>query len=490
MGAYTDKVMLHKMDEVHLMISTEPSVMRELSGYFTFEVPGYKFMPAYKMGAWDGKIRLVNTKDGTIYAGLVSYIKEFCNERGYEFYYEEEPDTNFSVHEAVQFIESLNLPITPRNYQVDAFVDAIRKRRMLLLSPTGSGKSLIIYLLIRYCMQHEQGKHLIIVPNISLVAQMKKDFADYGFDDKLVHEIMAGREKDTENPVVISTWQSLYKMPKEYFDQFASIVVDECHGVKSKSLTNIMTKTPNIKYRYGTTGTLDGTQTHKLVIEGLIGAVKKVTGTKELIDKKVLSDFSIKAIVLKHNEKIPSDLRYQEEINYLIDNDARNAFIKNLVLSLEGNTLVLFNYVEKHGIPLFNMINAVAAETKRKVFFVYGGTELAAREEVRATVEKENNAIIIASSGVYSQGINIKRLNNVVFTHPGKSRIRTLQSIGRALRKVDDTEAVLYDIVDDLTNERKRQNFSLKHFKERFAIYKSEKFKVKTYNVELNSNGG
>jgi superfamily II DNA or RNA helicase len=202
-----------------------------------------------------------------------------------------------------------------------------------------------------------------------------------------------------------------------------------------------------------------------------------------------LSDFSIKAIILKHKEKIPSDLRYQEEINYLIDNDARNAFIKNLVLSLEGNTLVLFNYVEKHGIPLFNMINAVAAKTKRKVFFVYGGTELAAREEVRATVEKENNAIIIASSGVYSQGINIKRLNNVVFTHPGKSRIRTLQSIGRALRKVDDTEAVLYDIVDDLTNERKRQNFSLKHFKERFAIYKSEKFKVKTYNVELNIGG-
>ncbi len=372
---------------------------------------------------------------------------------------------------------------------MDAFVAAIRKRRMLLLSPTGSGKSLIIYLLIRYCMQHEQGKHLIIVPNISLVAQMKKDFAEYGFDDKLVHEIMAGREKDTENPVVISTWQSLYKMPKEYFDQFASIVVDECHGVKSKSLTNIMTKTPNIKYRYGTTGTLDGTQTHKLVIEGLIGAVKKVTETKELIDKKVLSDFSIKAIILKHKEKIPSDLRYQDEINYLIDNDARNAFIKNLVLSLEGNTLVLFNYVEKHGIPLFNMINAVAAKTKRKVFFVYGGTELAAREEVRATVEKENNAIIIASSGVYSQGINIKRLNNVVFTHPGKSRIRTLQSIGRALRKVDDTEAVLYDIVDDLTNERKRQNFSLKHFKERFAIYKSEKFKVKTYNVELNIGG-
>ena len=232
---------------------------------------------------------------------------------------------------------------------------------------------------------------------------------------------------------------------------------------------------------------MDGTLTNKLVIEGLLGEVRKVTETKELIDKKILSDFMVKAIVLKHQDKIPSDLKYQDEVDYLVGCDARNRFIKNLVLSLEGNTLVLFNYVEKHGVPLFQTIND-ARETYRKCFFVYGGTELDKREGVRAMVEKEDNAIIIASSGVYSQGINIKRLHNVVFTHPGKSRIRTLQSIGRALRRVDDEEAVLYDIVDDLTNGRKTKNFSLKHYQERFAIYKSEKFKVKTYNVELKGN--
>ena len=480
-----DKVVIQKKDDVYLWVSTEPYIFREMSDYFTFDVPSAKFHPSYKMGAWDGKIRLLNYKDGTIYAGLVSHIAEFCQERGYSLVNEsDEGDVNFSLNEAHEFIKTLGLPFTPRDYQVEAFVAAVRKRRMLLLSPTGSGKSLIIYLLIRLYLTQHKKKHLIIVPSTSLVAQMKKDFGDYGLDVSCIHQIMSGKDKNTEKPIIISTWQSLFKMPKSYFDQFGTVIVDECHGVKAKSITNIMTKMVNTPYRFGTTGTLDGTLTNKLVIEGLLGEVRKVTATKDLIDEKVLSDFMVKAIILKHQEKVPSDLKYQEEVDYLVSSESRNKFIKNLVLSLEGNTLVLFNYVEKHGIPLYKMISE-AADPNRKTFFVFGGTELSKREEVRAIVETEKNAIIVASSGVYSQGINIKRLHNVVFTHPGKSRVRTLQSIGRALRRVDDEEAVLYDIVDDLTNGRKTRNFSLKHYQERFAIYKSEKFKVKTYNVEL-----
>jgi len=334
-------------------------------------------------------------------------------------------------------------------------------------------------------MEQHDRKHLIIVPSTSLVAQMRKDFRSYGFDaGSNIHEIMSGRDKVTEKPIVISTWQSLFRMPKSYFDQFGTVIVDECHGVKAKSITGIMTKMVNTPYRFGTTGTLDGTLTNKLVIEGLLGGVRKVTATANLIENKVLADFTVKAIVLKHQERVASNLKYQEEVDYLVSNESRNKFIKNLVLSLKGNTLVLFNYVDKHGVPLFKMIKE-ACDEDRKCFFVYGGTDLDTRENVRAIVETEKNAIIIASSGVYSQGINIKRLHNVVFTHPGKSRVRTLQSIGRALRRVDDEEATLYDIVDDLTNGRQTKNFSLKHYQERYSIYKSEKFKVKTYNVDL-----
>ena len=479
-----ESVVVSKKDDVYLWVSAEPHTIREMSDYFTFDVPSAKFHPSYKMGAWDGKIRLLNYKDQTIYAGLISHVATFCRERGYLLTYDGEADDNFSLNEANEFVETLGLPFKPREYQMEAFVAAVRKRRMLLLSPTGSGKSLIIYMLIKLYLTKHDRKHLIIVPSTSLVAQMKKDFGDYGLQGSPIHQIMSGRDKQTDKPIVISTWQSLYKMPKSYFDQFGTVVVDECHGVKSKSITNIMTKMTNTPYRFGTTGTLDGTLTNKLVIEGLLGEVRKVTATKDLIDEKVLSDFVVKAIVLKHQEKVAADLKYQEEVDYLISSEARNKFIKNLVLSLEGNTLVLFNYVEKHGVPLFKSIYD-EKQAERKVYFVYGGTELSKREDVRAIVETEKNAIIIASSGVYSQGINIKRLNNVVFTHPGKTRVRTLQSIGRALRRVDDEEAVLYDIVDDLTNGRKTRNFSLKHYQERFAIYKSEKFKVKTYNVEL-----
>ena len=173
------KVVVFKKDEGHLFVSTEPSIFREISGHFTFEVPSAKFHPSYKMGVWDGKIRLLNYKDGTIYAGLGSYIREFCTERGYDLEYPEDADENFSLNEAVEFIESLGLPFKPRNYQVDAFVAAVRKRRMTLLSPTGSGKSLIIYMLIRYYLEHHQKKQIIVVPSTSLVAQMTKDFGDY-----------------------------------------------------------------------------------------------------------------------------------------------------------------------------------------------------------------------------------------------------------------------------------------------------------------------
>jgi superfamily II DNA or RNA helicase len=488
-----DTIKIQKLNEVYLRVrSDERSVLREMSDYFTFEVPGFRFMPSYRHGTWDGKIRLFNIQDGTIYAGLVSYIDAFAEERGYNVEHEDSnaADENFSVHEAVQFIESLNLPFTPRNYQVDAFVSSVRKRRALLLSPTGSGKSLIIYLLTRFCLGIQDKKVLIIVPTTSLVAQMTQDFSDYGMSASIgIHQIMSGRPKETECPIVISTWQSLFMMPKKYFDQFGMITIDECHGVKAKSLTNILTKTPNIRYRYGTTGTLDGMQTNKLVIEGLLGKVQKVIGTKKLIDDKILSDFMVKSIILQHKEKVSSRLKYQEEVDYLVGNDSRNKFIKNLALSLEGNTLILFNYIEKHGVPLFNLIQNNAS-SDRKVFFVHGGTSVADRENVRALVEKETDAIIVASVGVYSTGINIKHLHNIIFTHPGKSRIRTLQSIGRALRRVDDNAAILYDIVDDLSCGRKTRNFAMKHYQERFAIYKSEKFKVKSYNVELVKTGG
>jgi len=481
-----DKLTITKINEVYLKILCEPSIAQELNDFFTFEVPGAKFIPAVRNKIWDGKIRLYSLLTQTLYIGLIKYVEEFCKSRNYEIEYDcDLSSEEFSLYEAKQYIESLKLPFQPRDYQLEAFVHAVRERRSLLLSPTASGKSFIIYLLMRYYNK----RTLIIVPTTTLVSQLTSDFADYGFDSESnVHKIYGGQDKQTDKQVTISTWQSIHKLPREYFDNFDVVIGDEAHLFKAKSLTSIMTKLENCKYRFGFTGTLDGTQTNKLVLEGLFGAVRKVTTTSKLIDEKHLADFKIKAIVLNYPDEVKKMISrsadYQAEMDYIVGLQARNNFIKNLTLSLEGNTLLLFQYVEKHGKLLYDIISKECKD--RKVFFVHGGVDGNERNDIRQIVEEMNDAIIIASYGTYSTGINIKNLHNVIFASPSKSRVRNLQSIGRGLRKSDTKDkATLFDIADNMTWKQKK-NFTLLHFMERIKIYNEEKFEYKIYEVNLN----
>ena len=477
-----------KVNEAFIKINCERSVAQELSDYFTFQVPGYQFVPEYKNKLWDGKIRLFNLKTNQIYYGLIPYIKKFCIGRNYSVQLDRdvELEENFSLKEAEDFISTLEVPFQPKDYQKYAFVHAIRNKRILLLSPTASGKSFIQYLIVRY-IQQQCKKGLLIVPTTSLVEQMYTDFKSYGYDsEKYCHRQYAGKEKYTDKFLTITTWQSIYNLNQSYFEQFDFVLGDEAHQFKAKSLTTIMSGLSNTKYRIGCTGTLDGTKTHKLVLEGLFGPVLKVTTTKELIDNKVLSDFKIKCLILKYPDNICQESKkwdYQKEIEYIVMNTQRNVFIKNLALSLDGNSLILFQFVEKQGKPLFNLIQTEAKE--RKVFFIFGGTEVETRESIRAITEKESNAIIIASYGTFSTGINIRNLHNVIFASPSKSRVRNLQSIGRGLRKGDNKEtATLFDIADDM-RIGKHANFTLNHFIERVKIYDEEKFNYKFYNIEL-----
>lgn len=482
-------IILHKLNEAFIKVECEKHFAQELSDYFSFRVPGYQFTPAYKNKMWDGYIKLFNLRDFTIYHGLVPYIEKFCKERDYSIEIDSDVNIteNFSLIESVEFIKSLKLPFEPRDYQINSFVHAVRNKRILLLSPTASGKSLIIYLIVRFLQQSDHKKGLLIVPTTSLVEQMYSDFASYGYDsEKYCHRQYSGKDKHTNAFLTITTWQSIYKNDKEYFEQFDFVLGDEAHQFKAKSLTTILSGCVNAKYRIGTTGTLDGTQTHRLVLEGLFGPVYKATSTSELIEKGQLASFKIKCLILKYPEvvcKMAKDWDYNTEIDYIVQNKSRNEFIKNLTLSLDGNTLILFQFVEKHGKDLHNIIKNDAG--KRHVFFVFGGTDVEVRESVRAITEKETNAIIVASYGTFSTGVNIRNLHNIIFASPSKSRIRNLQSIGRGLRLGENKEqAELFDIADDF-RVGKFTNYTLKHFIERVKIYDEEKFPYKFYNIEL-----
>jgi len=490
-----EHLIVEKVNEVYIKISCERHIAQELSQFFEFFVPGHQFVPAFRNKIWDGRIRLFDLRNNQLYIGLLPYFEEFCRERSYTWAHDEIED-EYSVYHAKKFIKELDIhsngkPIEVRDHQINAFVHAMQRRRALLLSPTASGKSLIIYMLFRQMLRYKEGsKGLIIVPTTSLVEQLFSDFGDYnnGAMGEYVHRIYQGKEKHTDKPLTISTWQSLYQLPKEYFHQFDYIIGDEAHLFKAQSLTTILTSCINAKYRIGLTGTLDGTKTHKLVLEGLFGQVKQVTTTRELMDKKQVSDFEIKCLILKHPDDICLEMKdkdYQAEIQYLIACEARNKFIKNLAVSLGNNTLILYQMVAKHGQVLYDMIRNTENIGDRKVFFVHGGTETEDREKIREIMERENDAIIVASYGTFSTGINIRNLHNIIFASPSKSRVRSLQSIGRGLRNSEGKDkATLYDIADDL-RYKKHMNFTLKHFVERVKIYTEEKFSFKTYKIGL-----
>ena len=482
-------LVISKKNEVYLQVKSEPHVYYELSDYFTFDVPGAKFMPQYRNKYWDGKIRLFSNHNGEMYVGLLDKLIKFCEDHDYTYEFRESEyyGLPFEVNgmiskEGVKDYMTAISRYAPREYQVEGVYDALKHNRKLLISPTASGKSLMIYSIVRYYV--EKGKNtLIVVPTTSLVEQMYKDFADYGWDvGSFCHKIYAGKERETDSQVIITTWQSIYKLPRKYFERFSVVVGDEAHQFKSKSLVSIMSKLSDAKYRFGFTGTLDGTQTHKWVLEGLFGASYKIIKTDELMKKGHLAKLNINILLLKHS---PNKFEtFEDEIQYIIGHNRRNNFIKNLALDLKGNTLILYARVEGHGQPLFDLINNNKSDD-RQVFFIHGGVETENREKVREIAESENNAIIVASYGTFSTGINIKNLHNVIFASPSKSRIRNLQSIGRVLRKGDKkSKATLYDIADDISY-KSRKNYTLNHLIERIKVYNQENFNYDIVNIPL-----
>lgn len=482
-------ITIRQVDSVYIQIDCEKSIAKELSSFFTFRVPNSEYNPAFRKKRWDGKIRLFNIVTHKIYSGLLPYVLHFANEHGYKVIYEntfikDDPPTKFSK------VYSNGSVIEPHDYQIECVKHAISNRRALLISPTGSGKSLIIYLMVLEMLKRlpAEKKILIVVPTTGLVTQLNSDFQDYANSKQIsnyIHLLYGGQKKSTDAKVIISTWQSIHDLPEEYFQQFDAIIGDESHLFKAKSLVKIMSKLKSCTYKIGTTGTLDGTHVHRLVLEGLFGTVYKVTTTKELIDREILANLKIECLLLKYPDSDVQSIKrakYMDEIQWLVSNDRRNNFICKLANDIPGNILILYNFVEKHGVPLFQN---VSKNSKKTPYLICGKTDTEEREQIRKIVDRSDNNILVASYGTCSTGINIKNIHAIIFASPSKSVIRVLQSIGRGLRRSDTKDkVVVFDLGDDLSY-LKYKNHALRHMDQRLSIYTNEQFSYRKTQVKL-----
>lgn len=480
----TSTIGISSICESWALIDTNEGIMREIRERYSFRAQNYMFDKRYKMGFWNGWIHIFDFKNSRLPKGLVPDLIKWALYSKYSISLGE----GFShFTKEIKYVgDSLPLPFEPRSYQKEAVVRCLEKKRQIILSPTASGKSFIIYLTTLSFLKNDPSKKiLVIVPTVSLVTQMVGDFVNYSSKneldmEKICHKIYSGQEKSSNKPIVVSTWQSIYKMPKSWFEQFGTVICDEVHTATADSISSIMKKADKAENRIGLTGTLTDSKMNELALIGHFGPVHKMITTAELMESGMISQLKINAIILKHPSGIPL-MPYTDELDYIVTNKARNEFIVKLVKNLKGNTLVLFQFVEKHG----RVLEAMMKEAGLNVMFVYGGTDAEDRENVRKIMEQRDGVVALASSQIFSTGVSINRLHNVILASPSKSKIRILQSIGRSLRKHENkTVANLYDIADDIMVGSK-PNHTLNHFTERYKIYLAEKFKIDIVRIPL-----
>jgi len=486
-----------------LLFSKDGGIYNDLNNHLSFLAPNYKYNPKYKKGVWDGYIRLV-TK-GRVGVGLWPRVQEICKTYGHTLEVVPSPvhgcplDKD-SVHPSafVDFIKTLSLPHVPHDFQYKTALDSIRDRRKLIISPTGSGKSLIAYMLTRWVVDKQHGKVLVVVPSINLLNQIVNDFAEYGYDIGN-HVLKIHDENDSHTveyaDVVVTTWQSVYRRPQEWFAPFTCVIGDEAHSFQAKSLHTLMSKCGNAMYRFGLTGTLDGTKVHQLVLESMFGPVTHTSSTKELQDRSILAPCEIKVLLVHHTDEHKRQCEnmirmqklehtkakaYRLQLEFIAQIEARNKLIANLANDISGKTIILFRF-KQHGKTIRQLLEDT---TDRNVYYFDGTVESSKRESMRQQIEADPTALVVASYGTFSAGINIKTIDSVIFASPYKSTIKVLQSIGRALRYVEGKSATVYDIVDDLSNDD-QSNYAIQHGISRNQIYNKQQFPVTHYEVNL-----
>lgn len=492
-----EKIVVHKPNNIYFKIDCDPSQSMELKNYFSYYIPNYWFSPRFKNKVWDGKVSSYNRQSQTLPIGLYPMLKHFCVHYGYELVLDFDKTNMFNQIEdedIQKFYETIftDTKYYPRDYQAETILKALKYKRGVIESPTGSGKSIVIYSIIRFILGITEGKILLIVPNVSLVNQMFNDFKDYGWTacESYTNILYSGKKPDWSKPILISTWQSVYKKTSSFFESFNAVIVDETHGAKANSIKSVLEKCTGADYRIGLTGTLPTEKSDIYTIYGYIGPKIYEISSKELMDKGILSKIKIANLLLQYSEdEIATNKHrtYDEEVRFLVDHPKRNGVFKYIIdhINPEENVLILC-YLIDHLKSIKSYLEKIYPN--KKIQEIYGEIDADKREQIRIGMENSKGVILLGTYATMGIGINIKRLHHVIFASSYKSKIKILQSIGRGLRTHESkTKLILWDIVDDLTYVKRTgtigKNYVYEHFEQRLEYYKTQEFSYINKNI-------
>ena len=514
----------------------------QLNIWLTRHVKGYRYMPAFKMGVWNGQNSYF--RNGRINLGLWKECFKACKEIETSFVIENKEDfpinrevtldkvqdfcKDFFKNHKIKNKQGEWIPFMPYDHQIDAAYKILKNRFCMAEVATSGGKSLIISIVIFYTLKNlkPDAKFLLIVPSITLVSQFydniieynhgvnnlaeireKKiesllDNKDYDACDIRIEEVMSDRPRKysgTENPnIYIGTYQSLEKWPKQFFQQFHTIACDEAHGAKSKTITGILNKTFGSAYsRFGVSGTFPSDESCEiLTIQSVLGPKITEVSATELKEKGIISPMDIKVVLMNHQ-----DLDYAQRLDvirkggmgkealelekdFIHESEKRINFIKKIVEKCDDNTLILFHSIE-YGQKIFNELKNEI--TEKDFYYIDGEVKNKKREEIKSFMEdtSSNTKVLIASFGTLSTGVSIRAIFNVIFADSFKSEQIIIQSIGRALRLHSEKKrALIFDLVDVFTLDNPR-NILFKHFKEREKFYQKRDYPYKIIKVNL-----
>lgn len=482
----TKKCIIHIADEVNIKLSgLELGERKALMKLFSFEVPGARYLPSVRLGRWDGKVSFFSL-GGSSYINLLEEIIPVVDRAGYDIELDDTRDylTSFTFDMVKEDTYSATLwpkghpvegtPIILRDYQVEIINDFLANPQCLQEIATGAGKTLMTASMSKSVEQY--GRSIVIVPNISLVTQTEADYINMGLD---VGVYFGGR-KEIGKTHTICTWQSLNVLLKntkagtgettigEFLEGVICVIVDEVHQAKADALKTLLTGVmAKIPIRWGLTGTIPKAKFESQALLVSLGPVISKLAASTLQDQGVLANCHVNIIQLQDKVEFKE---YQTELKYLVSNDERMTAIAAEISKVNrtGNTLVLVDRIEAGDILLSKLVNYNTL--KDDVVFVSGGTKSTTRTAQYEDVATATNKIIIATYGVAAVGINIPRLFNVVLIEPGKSFVRTIQSIGRGLRMASDKDFVQ---ITDITSSCK---FSKRHLTQRKTFYKEANY--------------